>query len=34
MTVEALLVVIDHRAAWGFPALRECLLKDAVACRP
>jgi hypothetical protein len=34
MTVEARLVVIDHRAAWGFPALREYRLMDAMACRP
>jgi hypothetical protein len=34
MTVEALLVIVNHRAAWGFPALTEYRLKDAVACRP
>jgi hypothetical protein len=34
MVVEARLVIIDHRACFGFPALREYRLKDAVACRP
>jgi hypothetical protein len=34
MTVEAVLRVIDHRACFGFPALREYLLVDAVACPP
>jgi hypothetical protein len=33
MVVEARLVIIDHRAAWGFPALREYLLKEAVSCK-
>jgi hypothetical protein len=34
MTVEARLVIVNHRAAWGFPAQTEYRLKDAVACRP
>ena len=34
MTVEATLRIINHRAAWGFPALREYRLMDAVVCRP
>jgi hypothetical protein len=34
MTVEAVLVMIDHRACVSFPALREYLLVDAVACPP
>jgi hypothetical protein len=34
MTVEARLVIVNHRAGWGFPALRESRLMDAVACRP
>jgi hypothetical protein len=34
MTVEAVLRIIDHKTGWGFPALREYRLVDAVAFRP
>jgi hypothetical protein len=34
MTVEARLVIVGHRACFGFPAQREYRLKNAVACRP